>query len=141
MRSADLKEDKLTYNCFIGGRYGNRLRYAAVVVNTSLTGATLRYKEGNTVYRNWENYLQEQVINLIEFILKIPLQIILRKLFLSFMAFLALNLLRFWYELFLLLCNACLLYLLRWQACRINAKMPFNAHQSGIIGIGLKCSG
>lgn len=46
---------------FSGGQIGNRLRYAAVVVNTSLTGATLKYKQGNEVYQNWENFVSEQV--------------------------------------------------------------------------------
>lgn len=43
-----------------GGRYGNRLRYVAIVVNTSLTGATLKYNLGKRVYNNWEKYIKEQ---------------------------------------------------------------------------------
>lgn len=55
---------QLLFHYFItGGKFGNRLRYAAVVVNTSLTGATLKYKEGNEVYQNWENFINTQVLN------------------------------------------------------------------------------
>ena len=45
----------------LGGRYGNRLRYVAVVVNTSLTGSTLKYNEGQRVYKNWEQYMAKEV--------------------------------------------------------------------------------
>ena len=44
-----------------GAKYGNRLRYAAVVVNTSLTGSTLKYKQGNDVYNSWEKLVNEEV--------------------------------------------------------------------------------
>lgn len=44
-----------------GAKYGNRLRYAAVVVNTSLTGSTLKYKQGNDVYKGWEKFVNEEV--------------------------------------------------------------------------------
>eukprot|EP00795_Rhopilema_esculentum_P002676 gene2676-884_t len=47
-----------------GGRFGNRLRYAAVVVNTSLTGATMKYQEGNIVYDNWEKFVNEQTADM-----------------------------------------------------------------------------
>ncbi|XP_065662076.1 protein dispatched homolog 1 isoform X3 [Hydra vulgaris] len=43
-----------------GGRYGNRLRYIAVVVNTTISGSTLRYKQGNELYENWENYIETE---------------------------------------------------------------------------------
>ena len=46
---------------FTGGRFGNRLRYAAVVVNTSLTGETLKYQEGIKVYQNWEDFIKIEV--------------------------------------------------------------------------------
>ena len=45
----------------IGGRYGNRLRYVAIVVNTTITGATIRYNAGRKVYQHWENYVKEEV--------------------------------------------------------------------------------
>lgn len=45
----------------IGGKYGNRLRYVAIVVNTSLTGATLKYNLGRQVYHNWEEYIKQEV--------------------------------------------------------------------------------
>lgn len=61
--TAELNILSLVYYIFSfkGGRYGNRLRYVAIVVNTSLTGATLKYNLGKRVYNNWEKYIKEQV--------------------------------------------------------------------------------
>ena len=46
---------------FLGGRYGNILRYVAVVVNTTLTGPTLKYTEGLEASKKWEEYMEEEV--------------------------------------------------------------------------------
>ena len=45
----------------LGGRHGNQLRYVAVVVNTSLTGSTLKYNDGKEVYQNWEKFTKREV--------------------------------------------------------------------------------
>ena len=57
----ELFTQSLAVALFAGGKVGNRLRYAAVVVNTSLTGVTLKYKEGNEVYKNWEDFIKIEV--------------------------------------------------------------------------------
>ena len=45
----------------LGGRYGNKLRYVAVVVNTTLTGTTMKYHEGKEVFAHWEEYIAREV--------------------------------------------------------------------------------
>ena len=44
-----------------GGRFGNILRYVAVVVNTTLTGPTLKYTEGLQASKKWEEYMEQEV--------------------------------------------------------------------------------
>jgi hypothetical protein len=54
-----------------GGLYGNILRYVAVVVNTTLTGPTLKYTEGLEASKKWEEYMQEEVRNIYPKLFKI----------------------------------------------------------------------
>uniref|UniRef100_A0A7M5XG14 SSD domain-containing protein n=1 Tax=Clytia hemisphaerica TaxID=252671 RepID=A0A7M5XG14_9CNID len=44
-----------------GGRYGNKLRYVAVVANTSLTGTKLKHSEGVRVSNNWETFVTREM--------------------------------------------------------------------------------
>ena len=44
-------------------KYGTKLRYVALVVNTTLEGATLGYPKGLPIRDNWEEWLSKQVSN------------------------------------------------------------------------------
>ena len=46
---------------FSGNKYGNRLVYVAIAVNTTLSPATLGYSTGLPIYREWEDFVNREV--------------------------------------------------------------------------------
>ena len=46
---------------FLGNKYGNRLVYVAIAVNTTLKPASLGYSNGLPVYREWEDFVEREV--------------------------------------------------------------------------------
>ena len=49
---------------FAGGKYGNKLLFASVKVNTTIVLAKTGYKEGLMVHDHWEEYVNEKVSRL-----------------------------------------------------------------------------
>lgn len=45
----------------LGNKYGHRIAYMGVSINTSLNPAALGYEEGLPIYREWENFISAQV--------------------------------------------------------------------------------
>ena len=50
---------------FAGGKYGNKLLFASVKVNTTIVLAKTGYKEGLMVHDHWEEYVNEKVSRLV----------------------------------------------------------------------------
>ena len=46
---------------FTGNKYGNRLLYVGVAVNTTLNPSTLGYENGLPIYENWEKFVNDEV--------------------------------------------------------------------------------
>jgi hypothetical protein len=46
---------------FIGDKFGNRLLYVSIALNTSLNPITLGYEEGLPIHDNWEEFIQNEV--------------------------------------------------------------------------------
>ena len=46
---------------FAGNKYGHRLRYLAIALNTTIIPDRLSYKEGLPIYNEWEEFVSKQV--------------------------------------------------------------------------------
>lgn len=57
------------YVYILGNKFGNRLVYVAIAVNTSLNPITLGYQEGLPIHNNWEEFVRNEVI---KFLLQFP---------------------------------------------------------------------
>ena len=44
-----------------GGKYGNRLLFASVLINTTMVLAKTGYKEGLRVHDHWEDFVEDKV--------------------------------------------------------------------------------
>ena len=47
--------------CFPGNKYGHRLKFLAIALNTTINPRTLSYKEGLPIYRDWEDFVNKHV--------------------------------------------------------------------------------
>lgn len=56
-----MKFCKLFLSVVLGNKYGHRLAYVAISVNTTLPALSLGYEEGLPIYRSWEKYVTNKV--------------------------------------------------------------------------------
>lgn len=49
------------FNQNTGNRYGNRLLYASIALNTTLNPAILGYEKGLVVHDYWEEFVKKEV--------------------------------------------------------------------------------
>ena len=45
----------------LGNKYGHRLLFMAIAVNTTLSADNLGYERGLPIYNQWEDFVQSQV--------------------------------------------------------------------------------
>ena len=55
---------------FAGNKFGNRLLYVAIALNTSLNPSTLGYQDGLPIHDNWEEFIQNEVSLLLFMVFK-----------------------------------------------------------------------
>jgi hypothetical protein len=46
---------------FIGNRFGNRLLFASIEINTTMVPTRIGHVEGLKVYNHWENFMNKKV--------------------------------------------------------------------------------
>ena len=59
--SAGHHHQKLFGTFFTGGKYGTRLSYASIAVNTTMNPYTLSFEKGLQIYEAWEMFVNEEV--------------------------------------------------------------------------------